>query len=95
MFQLSYQENVVPGPLEIGRQKLDYGDISDKIEQRKGNGHIVFPLQYFLLQHCPLFAILFGRHSVLPRDLFMHGDASAEGTSPGMATQLFETYHLD
>ena len=34
VFQLSYPENVIPRPLDIGRKKLGFGDISDKIEQK-------------------------------------------------------------
>ena len=35
MCQLSYPENVIPRPFEIGRIKPGFGDISDEIEQKE------------------------------------------------------------
>ena len=36
MCQLSYPENVIPRPFEIGRINPGFDDISDKIEQKEG-----------------------------------------------------------
>ena len=36
MFQLSYPENGIPRPLEIGPNKLGFGNISDKRDQKEG-----------------------------------------------------------
>ena len=36
MFQLSYPENGIPRPLEIGPNKLGFGNIFDKREQKEG-----------------------------------------------------------
>ena len=46
MCQLNYPENVIPRPFDQGQIKPGFGDISDKIEQKKGMDILVFLQAY-------------------------------------------------